>query len=269
VLGAETTFARNSRDSTRRRFRCGRPWRGNCSSPQALSADPPLYKPWGSILPDATTKIAPGDDFYDYANGNYVKNLTIPARDRSRLSAISTSWPPLRRPGADDPEAGRGRSGCAREPGRLGAFYRAFMAEDRIYALGRAPAGPANWPRSAPPIRRRRSPCLMGRGAHRFFAACFEVRHRRRCEGPRSTMRSMSARRASACRSDYYLEPSFAAPRRTKYRLTSPRCSGSPAVRTPMRKLSDRRPRDRHRPGQLEPRQERDPTTNLYNPMTP
>src|SRR5579875_2034030 len=94
-------------------------------------ADPaagPQIPPWGFDLAGRDTAVAPGADFYSYANGTYVKKLVIPP-DRSRygafdaLAALSETrvHDILQHAAADKTATG--------EEAKIGAFYRAFMDE--------------------------------------------------------------------------------------------------------------------------------------------
>ena len=43
----------------------------------------PFYQPWGVDLEARNEAVNPGDDFFGYANGNWIANNEIPS-DRSR-----------------------------------------------------------------------------------------------------------------------------------------------------------------------------------------
>jgi putative endopeptidase len=53
----------------------------------ALANPAPVYPPWGVTLAYLDTSVAPGDDFFRYSNGNWLKSAKIPA-DR-RLAGIN------------------------------------------------------------------------------------------------------------------------------------------------------------------------------------
>ena len=120
---------------------------GACGAALALSfasisfADDPHFPPWGFDLAGRDTAVTPGDDFYAYADGTYVKNLQIPP-DRARfgnfdaLSALSEDRLHTlldKASGDSDPMS---------EPGKVGAFYRAYLDEHRTEALGARPLAP-------------------------------------------------------------------------------------------------------------------------------
>src|SRR5277367_4923545 len=89
------------------------------------ASPPPHFPPWGFDLAGRDTAVKPGDDFYGYANGTYVRKLQIPP-DRSRfgnfdgLQAFSEDriHTLLEKAAAD--------LGAGGEAGKVGAYYRAF-----------------------------------------------------------------------------------------------------------------------------------------------
>ncbi len=99
----------------------------------------PHYGRWGFDAAGEDRSVKPGDDFFAYANGTYVKNLVIPA-DRSRygsfdlLSTLSEN-----RVRAILEEAAASGAPTTTPKGKIGAFYKAFMDEPRVEALGAAP----------------------------------------------------------------------------------------------------------------------------------
>ena len=102
----------------------------------------PRYGQHGFDLAGRDLSAKPGDDFFRYANGKYVDAMQIPG-DRTRfgnfdiLSVLSENRVHKI---LDDASAGRG----ARDPinAKLGAYYRAFMDEAKVEALGAAPLQP-------------------------------------------------------------------------------------------------------------------------------
>ena len=63
---------------------------GACSTKTGQPAPAPEQKEGSGIGIDRRwmdKSVVPGDDFYKYANGNWVKNTQIPA-DRSRIGAL-------------------------------------------------------------------------------------------------------------------------------------------------------------------------------------
>ncbi len=96
----------------------------------------PHFGDWGFDLTGVDRQVKPGDDFYKFANGGYLARTEIPA-DRTRfgnfdrLSVLSEN-----RVHAILEEAS---AHPTLKSARIGAFYKAFMGEARVEALGAAP----------------------------------------------------------------------------------------------------------------------------------
>jgi putative endopeptidase len=109
----------------------------------AEPTQPAHYGSWGFDLSGEDSKIKPGDNFYQYANGTYVKNLVIPP-DQTRygtfmalrdLSEVRTH-DILVKAAATAPETPTDAIG------KSGAFYKAFMDEKGAQVLGAKPLQP-------------------------------------------------------------------------------------------------------------------------------
>ena len=96
---------------------------------------------FGFDLTGMDKTVAPGDDFFGYANGNWVKNTEIPA-DRSGYNSFTVlTEKALGRTRAIIEEAAANQSASA-EARKIGAYYTAFMDEAGIEAKGVAPIKP-------------------------------------------------------------------------------------------------------------------------------
>jgi putative endopeptidase len=96
---------------------------------------------WGFDVAGRDMGESPGADFFQYANGIYVKTLQIPA-DRSRFGAfdkLNQLSENRMRAVVEQAAADRTATG---ERGQVGALYRAFMDEPRIEKLGKTPLSP-------------------------------------------------------------------------------------------------------------------------------
>jgi putative endopeptidase len=83
--------------------------------------------------------VRPGDDFYAYANGTWMKTTEIPP-DRSSLSSFSiVEEEVIKRTDALLREAGTSGRPAASDAAKAGAFYEAFMNERAIEDRGSAP----------------------------------------------------------------------------------------------------------------------------------
>ncbi len=109
---------------------------------EETSLVPDRFGTFGLDLAGRNVKVKPGDDFNAFANGGYLDALAIPA-DRTgygvnyRLSELSE-----RQVHAILEEAAAGKATGA-EAQKVGAFYRSFMDEARVEALGAEPLQPS------------------------------------------------------------------------------------------------------------------------------
>ena len=105
---------------------------------EETSLVPDRFGAFGLDLAGRNTKVKPGDDFNAYASGGYLDALEIPS-DRTgygvnyRLSELSE-----RQVHAILEEAAAGNA-TGMEATKLGAFYKSFMDEQRVEAIGPAP----------------------------------------------------------------------------------------------------------------------------------
>lgn len=115
-----------------------------CASAPALAADlPDLTKAprmgsWGFDLTGRDTSVAPSKDFFDYANGNYLNKLEIPS-DRSRYGAFDALQELSQQRMHAVLEKAAGNPAAAGDEAKIGAFYRSFMDEAKVNALGAKP----------------------------------------------------------------------------------------------------------------------------------
>ena len=100
----------------------------------------PRYLPWGLELGDMDTAVRPGDDFFAYAEGTWLKNHPIPA---DKTSAGYNSELPDEITGQVrtiiETAAAKPTTPIAR---KVGDFYAAWMDENGIDARGLAPVRP-------------------------------------------------------------------------------------------------------------------------------
>ncbi len=111
-----------------------------CVTGATLAADPQV-KPWGVELSYIDKSVKPGDDFFVYANGNWLKHDTIPAdrtysgvnleldlQNEARLKGLVADLAKT----PDDKLSPEGR--------KLRDLYNAYMDTTQIEASGLAPA---------------------------------------------------------------------------------------------------------------------------------
>jgi putative endopeptidase len=103
---------------------------------EAVSAHKPRYGSFGFDSTGLDKSVAPGDDFFNYANGTWVKNTPIPP-DKARYGMFNV---------LDDLSKERTRQiieDQAKDPNsRIGNAYLSFMDEAAVEAKGLAPLEP-------------------------------------------------------------------------------------------------------------------------------
>ncbi|MFI4974852.1 MAG: M13 family metallopeptidase [Caulobacterales bacterium] len=170
--------------------------------------------PWGFDLAGRDPTVAPGRDFYEYANGDYLKSLQIPA-DRSSYGAFDVLQVLsqervhglLERAAADSTASG--------DEGKIGAFYRAFMDEGRVEALDAKPLAPElAMIRSAD--SREAIASLMGRGSKSYFSSFFGAYIASDAKDPDHYAVYLGQAGLGLPDRDYYLQDSFA-PQKARY----------------------------------------------------
>ncbi len=123
-----------------------------CSSPSSSSssAGPPATPPAATAALPAgldtagmNPAVAPGDDFYAYANGGWLAATPIPA-DKASYGASSILIDQTRQQTvALIQDAGKAGPGASAEARKVADFYAAFMDEAGIEAKGLTPLKPA------------------------------------------------------------------------------------------------------------------------------
>jgi len=135
----------------------------------------PMYGAWGFDLTAMDRAVKPGDDFNHYANGAWLARTTIPAdKPIASLRYLMTDLTEgrvhdiLGAAAATTPEL------PATLDGKAGAFYKAFMDQARIDALGALPIAP-----ELAAIRNAKDHAelagLMGQNNTDFYGAIFNI----------------------------------------------------------------------------------------------
>jgi len=173
----------------------------------AVASDQP-FGAWGFDLSARDTSVKPGDDFFAYANGAWVKRTEIPA-DRSNYGmhaalaerALGQLRVIMEDAGKADPKS---------VEGKVGAYYAAFMDEARVEALGAAPLKPClDAVRAA--ATRDALAALMGRANADFEGSLFSVSISPDAKDPSHYAIDLNQSGLGMPDRDYYLVASFAA----------------------------------------------------------
>jgi putative endopeptidase len=187
----------------------GRTLAGACAalSVASTATASPHVPPWGFDLAGRDTAVAPGDDFYGYANGAYVRKLTIPA-DRARFGSIDA----LQAVAEDRVHLLLEKAANEQDPladdAKVGAFYRAYLDQRRIDALGARPLAPELAEIRAATTHAEIA-ALMGKGARSFFGSAFDLDIGVDAKDPQRYAVYLGQGGLGLPDRDYYLEPSF------------------------------------------------------------
>jgi predicted metalloendopeptidase len=115
-----------------------------CASSPAARTEPaaPLPAPGGIDLAGMDRAVAPGDDFFAYANGAWIKQAQIPA-DRSAYG-VSAMLAELTARRTKDliTQAAASQAPAGSDARKIGDYYASFMDEEAIEAKGLAPLKP-------------------------------------------------------------------------------------------------------------------------------
>lgn len=110
----------------------------SASAADAPSLDAPRMGAWGYDLAGQDRSVSPGQDFFDYANGTYVRNLTIPA-DRSSYGSFDALRELSTARMHAVLETAAANKAATGDEAKIGALYRSFMDEAAVEALGAKP----------------------------------------------------------------------------------------------------------------------------------
>jgi len=169
---------------------------------------------WGFDLSGRDTSVTPGQDFFQYANGGYVKALAIPA-DRTSYGAFdalnelsqSRLHVLLEKTAAD--------KGATGDQAKVGALYRSFMAEPQVNALGAKPMAA-----DLAAIRAEKTKAdvarAMGKAQHVFGGSIFAASVQVDGKDPDHYAVYLNQAGLGLPDRDYYLEAGFA-PQKAKY----------------------------------------------------
>ncbi|WP_428391982.1 M13 family metallopeptidase [Lichenicoccus sp.] len=168
------------------------------------------FGPWGFDLSGRNTAIAPGNNFYGYADGTYVRNLVIPAdhtswgafdmlaelsRQRVHTILVQVSAHPVFAPSSTQE--------------KLGTFYAAFMDEAAVEKRGDAPlAGDLDAIRKI--SDRAGFARLLGTAQSNYQTSLFALSIEPDAKNPKIYSVVLGQGGTGLPDRDYYLQPAFA-----------------------------------------------------------
>ena len=169
---------------------------------------------WGFDMNGRDLSIRPGDNFFDYANGTYLKNLTIPP-DQSRYGAFNV----LRdlseqRTHSILEQAAKGGSSIG-PVAKAGLFYRTFMDETAAEKLGAAPLKP-DLDRVQAVATQSDFARLNGIAVKGFLSSLFDLSVGPDAKDPTQQALNLSQSGLGMPDRDYYIDSAFA-DKRAKY----------------------------------------------------
>jgi endothelin-converting enzyme/putative endopeptidase len=108
----------------------------------ASAQQPPTQETHGIAINHIDRSIIPGDDFYHYANGEWIKHTELPA-DRAAISVFSTLDDiSNKRTAAIIEEAAKSNAPAGSGTRKIADLYNSYMNEKEIEAKGLAPIEP-------------------------------------------------------------------------------------------------------------------------------
>ncbi|MBS0387056.1 MAG: M13 family metallopeptidase [Proteobacteria bacterium] len=180
----------------------------------AIVSSAPLYPPAGLDMSAIDPATRPGDDFFQYANGNWLEHATIPA-DRSFITEAQRLRDVTETQLHEiiDAAAAQGGHEPATLAGKVGAFYRSFMDDPRREAQGLRPLQ-----KQLAEVRgcktRARLANIMGRSMGDLGGSLFFVSIDVDLKDTAHYAVSLSQSGLSLPDRDYYLNPQFAREKR-------------------------------------------------------
>ena len=169
---------------------------------------------WGFDMAGRDTSVRPGDNFFDYADGTYVKNLVIPP-DQSRYGAFNVLRDLSEQRTHTILEQAAAKTGAGDPVGKAGAFYKAYMNDAAAEKLGAAPLKPdmdmIRAVNTASDFAR-----LSGLSAKTFLSSLFDLSVAPDAKDPTHYAIYLTQSGLGLPDRDYYLESAFA-DKRAKY----------------------------------------------------
>ena len=169
----------------------------------------PRFGSWGFDRAGMDTNVRPGNDFFGFANGTYVRNLQIPA-DRSRYGMFDALGElSLNRTRAVIEATAAGQNASDADAARISNLWRSYMDEARIERLDAQPLQPQLQAIRAATTREDIAR-LMGRGQGDFYDSLFGTYINDDARDPTHYAVYIGQSGLGLPDRDYYLTPQFA-----------------------------------------------------------
>ncbi len=179
----------------------------------AQGSSAPVFPPFGFDMSAMDRSSRPGDDFFQYANGNYLARTEIPA-DRpiaSRRFEMTDRTDQQLKTLLEEASSGAGEQPTDLK-GKVGAFYASFMDQATIDRLGASAVSPElNAIRNAPDLAGVAR--LMGESASGLYSSPFNAFIDSDLKKPEAYAVYLNQGGLGLPDRDYYLKDSFAAQR--------------------------------------------------------
>jgi len=177
----------------------------------ATAADKPQYGAWGFDLTAMDKGVKPGDDFNRFASGAWLARTSIPSdRSIASLRYLMSDLTEARLHELMEKAAKTAPDKPTNLQGKVGAFYKAFMDEKRIDALGaKAIAPELDAIRAA--SNRDALTALMGKTNSDFYGSIFGVSTEVDLKDVKKYAVYLNQAGLGLPDRDYYLKPDFAA----------------------------------------------------------
>ncbi len=175
-----------------------------------LPVAPGSQTPWGFDLAGRDLSVRPGNDFFGYADGTYVRNLAIPS-DHASWGAFNVlaELSQVRVQDILKEVAANPVPNPATIEQKLGAFYDAFMDEKAIEALGTRPLA-ADLDAIRQVSDRTRFAVLLGQSQHGLQGSLFGLSIDPDAKDPTRYTITLSQGGTGLPDRDYYLQDKFA-----------------------------------------------------------
>ena len=184
-----------------------------CSRADTVATQHPQYGTWGVDLAARDTSVRPGDDFFGYANGAWLKRAEIPGdKPGVTLRLMMTDSTNARLHAMLDSAAAKAPHEPTDLEGKVGAYYKAFMDSTHVETLGATPLAP-HLDRIRSATSRDAIAALAGRNQSGFNGTVFGITLDVDLKNPEIYSVYLGQSGLTLPDRDFYLKPNFAGER--------------------------------------------------------